>query len=311
MSNQITTAMVKQYSANVFHLVQQKGSRLAEYVRRETQNSEESFYDRIGAVDAMKKTSRHSDVVFGEVPHSRRRVVTEDYYFADLVDKEDKLRLIISPESEYAIAARNALGRAMDDIIIASALGSAYAGKDGAVAVPLPDTQILVAHDNSDTLGSALNVKTLRSIKKRFMANEADEEEICMAVAAEQIDNMLGDDQITNSDYAAIKALVQGDVDTFMGIKFIRTERLPETTAATTFNIFDGTIGAGTGSLAPGARRCFAWQRMGVLLSTAAEVMGRIDERADKHYANQVYASMSMGGTRMEEERVIEVRIKE
>lgn len=311
MSQQITTSMVKQYSANVFHLVQQKGSRLAPYVRRETQQSEESFYDRIGAVDAMKKTSRHSDVVFGEVPHSRRRVVTEDYYFADLVDKEDKLRIIISPESEYAIAARNALGRSMDDIIIASALGNSYAGKEGATAVGLPNLQKVVAHDSADTAGSALNVKTLRAIKKKFMANETGDEELYFAVSAEQIDNMLGDDQITNADYANIKALVNGDVDTFMGFKFIRTERLPVTTANTVFNITNGSLGAGTGTLLAGARRCFAWQKMGVLLSTAAEVMGRIDERADKHYAKQVYASMSMGGTRMEEERVVEVLVKE
>lgn len=281
------------------------------FVRRETQNSEEAFYDRIGTVTARKKTSRHSDVVYVDTPHSRRRVVTEDHYHADLVDKEDKLRVIINPESEYALAARNALGRAIDDEIITQALGTAYTGKDGSGTATLANTQKVAGHDGSTTSGVGLNVRTLRAVKKIFNENECGDEELYMAISAEQLDDLLAETEVTSSDFAAVKALVHGDVDTFMGFKFIRTERLNTLAATVAYNVTTGAVGSGTGTAPVGARRCFAWQKMGLLLATASEVMGRIDEIPRKHYAKQVYASMSIGATRMEEERVVEVICKE
>jgi len=309
MSIEITTAMVKQYSANVFHLVQQSGSRLLPHVRRESINSEESFFDRIGTATARKKTSRHSEIVYDNTPHTRRRVISEDYYYSDLVDNEDKLRILINPESEYAMAARNALGRAIDDEIIVQALGNAYGSKDGSSAVALPNSQKIAAHDGATaaTLGQRLNVRTLRAVKKKFNANEAGEEELFMAISAEQLDDLLAETEVTSSDFAAVKALVHGDVDTFMGFMFIRTERLNVTAGTTTYNIFNGSVGAGTDTLPAGSRRCIAWQKMGILLATAKEVQGRVDEIPTKHHAKQVYACMAVGGTRMEEERVVEV----
>lgn len=310
MSFEITTAMVKSYSANVFHLSQQKNSRLAGFVRRETQNGEEDFYDRIGAVTAQKKTGRHSDTTYQDTPHSRRRVTCEDYFFADLVDKEDKLRIIMSPESEYAKAGAMALGRAMDDVIIAGALGAAYTGKDGAVAVNLSNANRIAGFDGATTTGVGLTVKTLRAIKKKFGQNEV-EGDLYMTVTAEQLDNMLGELEVTSSDYNSVKALVHGDVDSFMGFKFIRIERLPVTTATVTYDVANGSVGAGTGTAPIGSRRCFAWAREGILLATAQEVTSRMDELPGKHYATQIYAKMGIGAVRMEEVKVVEVFCKE
>lgn len=311
MSIEITEAAVKQYSANVFHLAQQKGSRLAMFVRKETQNSEASFYDRIGAVTAMKKVGRHSDTTYQDTPHSRRRVTTEDYFFADLVDKEDKLRIIQNPESEYAIAAKNALGRAMDDVIIDAALGVAFAGKDGGTSVSLANANKVAGFDGSTTTGVGLNVKTLRAVKKKFNKDEVEEGDIYFCLSAEQLDNLLGETEVTSSDFASVKALVQGDVDSFMGFKFIRLERLPVLAATVAYDETDGSVGSGSGTVPIGARRCFAWKRDGILLATASEVKARITEMPGKHYAHQVYASMSIGGVRMEEVKVIEVLTKE
>lgn len=56
MSSLITESYVQQFGANVFHLSQQKGSKLRETVRQETQKGESAFYDRIGTVAAVKKS---------------------------------------------------------------------------------------------------------------------------------------------------------------------------------------------------------------------------------------------------------------
>lgn len=309
MSNQITEAFVKQYSANVFHLSQQKGSKLQGMVRNESQNAESAFYDRIGSVDAQLKVGRHSDTTYSNTPHSRRRVTLKDYFYADLVDKEDKIKMLISPESEYVQAAVWALGRAKDDEIISAALGNAYSGVDGATSVSLPSGQKVAAHDGTTTTGVNLNVKTLRAVKQKFDANDVSEDIMKgFAVTSFQVQSLLAQTEVTNSDYASVKALVMGEVNSFMGFNFVRTERLPRSASNVTYNVASGVVGSGTGTItAANSRRCIAWAMDGLLLATGQDINGKIDVLPTKHYSTQIYASLNLGATRMEEEKVVEV----
>jgi hypothetical protein len=58
-----------------------------------------------------------------------------------------------------------------------------------------------------------------------------DQEEIINCfVSAKQLDDLLGIDEVVNSDYAVRKSLVEGTVTTFLGFRFIHTERLPLST---------------------------------------------------------------------------------
>ena len=308
MSVEITQAMVNQYSSNVFHLSQQKGSRLRNAVRVESQKSEAAFYDRIGSVEPQKKLGRHSETTYSDTPHSRRKVALEDYFYSDLVDKEDKIRIIQSPESEYAKAAMMSLGRAMDDEIILAALGNAYAGKSGSSAVAHPNSQKLIAHDGTSTGAVGLNEKTLRSVKRKFNENEAGDSDIYFSVTAKQLDSLLSEERIVSSDFAAVKALVNGDIDSFMGFKFIRTERLSVTSASTVGDKSDGAIGGAADQTVPaGADRCFAWQKEGLLLAIGQDMKSSIDVLPTKHFSTQVYCSMGIGSTRLEEEKVVEI----
>lgn len=315
MSQQITTSMVDMFSANIMHLAQQKGSKLRSYCRVESQSAESAFHDRIGARGSKRKEGRHSDVVFEDTPHSRRMVTMEDFYSADLVDKEDKLRTIMNPENEYAKAIAYALGRRIDEIVIEGALGNAYGGKKGTEVVALPDSQKVAAFDGTTTTGVGLNILTLRAVRKKFKQNEAimDGEKLVFIYAAQQADDLLGQTEVTSSDYNSVKALVNGESDTFMGFKFVSTELLPFNAANITYTVTNGAIGAGTGTVTAGeGRRCIAMvPNSAVLCALGAEVMGRVDERKDKHYANQVYGSLTMGSSRMEEVQVVEVICKE
>jgi hypothetical protein len=146
MSSQITTAFVEQYSANIQMLSQQMGSLLRDAVRNESVVGKDAYFDQIGKVTAVLKTSRHSDTPQIDTPHSRRRVSLADYEFADLIDQQDKVRLLIDPTSSYAKAAAYAMGRAMDDVIIAAALGTANTGVSGGTPVTLPAGNIVAAN---------------------------------------------------------------------------------------------------------------------------------------------------------------------
>ena len=79
MSTQITTSFVEQYSKNVQALVQQKGSKLRGLVHYESIRGKTAFFDQIGSVAAVKRTSRHADTPQMNTPHARRRLTLETY----------------------------------------------------------------------------------------------------------------------------------------------------------------------------------------------------------------------------------------
>ena len=246
MSTQITTAFVEQYKSNVFHLAQQKGSRLRGAVKTETVTGKAHFFERIGSTAAQLRTSRHSDTPRVDTPHSRRKVTMNDYDWADLIDNEDKVRMLISPQSEYAQAGAYAMGRAMDDAIIAAATGNAETNPDEA----------------------------------KYL--------VC---SASQISDLLAITSITSSDFNSVKALVQGQIDSFMGFKFIRTERL--------------------GTDANGNRQVLAFNQSALGLAVGSDISTKISERADKNYATQVFLSMTIGATRVEDEKMVEIACTE
>lgn len=309
MSSFITEAFVSQFNSNVMHLSQQQGSRLEKTVKKVSIKGKIEYFDRVGQVAAIKKTGRHSSTPQLDTPHSRRSVTTDDYQWADMIDEEDKIRMLIDPTSDYAMEAAWAFGRVKDDVIIAAAVGNAYSGTQGdnAATVSLPNAQRYAANDGASF--SNLNVITLRAVKRMMDAKEVPDGKRYMAVGSSQIDSLLSLTQVTSADYANVKALVQGDVNSFMGFEFIRTERLPVEPAGTTASPTTGVVGAG--SSVTGFRKCFAYTQSALILAVGQDFMTKIDVRPDKSYATQIYARMSIGATRMEEEQVVEVLCKE
>jgi len=304
MSQEVTTAFVKQFSSNIFHLSQQDGSRLAPVVRKESQKSEASFYDRIGSVTAVLRTSRHADTPQFDTPHSRRRVTLNDYEWADLIDDVDKVRMLIDPASDYVKASMMAMGRAMDDVVISAANGSAYGGVDGGTAVALPAAQHIGAVSGGSLSG--LNVEALRVTQRIFDEAEVDEKiPRYFVFSAEQRQNLLSETEVTSADFNTVKALVNGQIDSYMGFKFIRSERL-NNSGLYSINTSTGAVTLSTGN-GNAARQCFAFAGDGLLLSIGMDMKARISERDDKGYSTQVYAQMSIGATRMEESKVVMV----
>ena len=284
MSSQITTAFVEQYSANIQMLSQQMGSLLRDAVRNESITGKDAYFDQIGKVTAQIKVSRHSDTPQIDTPHSRRRCSLADYEFADLIDQQDKVRLLIDPTSSYAKAAAYAMGRAMDDVIIAAALGSANTGVSGGTAVALPAGNIVAAN----TGGTGMNIAKLAAAKQILDAGDVDPSiKRHIVVSPAEIADLLNNTTVTSSDFNTIKALVQGEIDSFMGFKFHVSNRLVDNGAANT--------------------QCIAFAEDGILLGVGKDVTARIDERSDKSYATQVYYCQTIGATRMEEAKVVSV----
>lgn len=309
MSLQITEAFVQQFSDNVVMQAQQKGTRLRGAVRTETIHGKSKAFDRIGQVEMVEKVSRHSNTPQLDTPHSRRWCYLKDWEWSDLIDDLDKVRVLNEPTSEYVMAAMWAAGRKMDDYIIAAADMTVVTGED-ATGTPatLPNSQMYAANDGTNF--TDLNIRTLRAIKRKFDANDVDESiPRHIACTSNQIYSLLGETQITSADYANVKALVDGKVDTFMGFKFHRLERLTKQVSALSASTTTGAVGSGTTVV--GHRKVVAWAQDGIILGIGSDVKSRITERSDKGYATQPYINMAIGSTRMEEEKVFIALCKE
>ena len=286
MSSEITTAFVQQYSANVQMLAQQMGSRLREAVDVETVTGKNAYFDQVGSTSAQVRSSRHADTPQIDTPHSRRRVSLADYEWADLIDDQDKVRMLIDPTSSYAKAAAAAMGRSMDDVIITALGGTAFTGETGSTSTALPSTQKFATASQSD----GLTIAKLLDAKKKLDLKDVDPSlKRYVVCGATQISDLLNTTEVKNSDFNTVKALAMGQIDSYLGFKFIMSNRLN----------FDATN--------TDDRHVFAFTEDAVKLAIGKDVTARIDERADKSYSTQVYYCMSIGATRMEEEKVVQI----
>lgn len=279
MANTIDRAFVEQFKSNVIHLAEQQGSRLRSTVTEQSVSGEKFHFERVGNVAAIQKTTRHTDTPVLDVPHSRRTGDMNDYQWADLVDAEDQIRMLIDPKSAYVKAGVNAMGHVWDDIIIGAATGSASDGTGASIA--LPSSQKIAVGSTGLTVAKLLNTREI------LEASDVDpDEERFMVVSAAQITDLLSTTEVTSADYNTVKALAAGQIDTFMGFKFIRSQRL---------------------DLATGTRSCIAYTKSALGLGVGADVKTDISVRNDKSLATQVYLAFTAGGTRIQDEGVVQV----
>ena len=309
MGTTIEEWRIKEFSNNVYHLSQQKDSRMWAASRQETMHSKRKFFDVLGSTEAVVRSVRNGDTPNLDIAHSRRAVDLVDYNWGKLVDDVDILRNLNDPTNEYAKAMVMGFKRRKDKVIRDAMLGLAYYGEEGGSSIALPTAQKIAAVASGAL--SNMNIETLRFAKYKFDAADIDPDlPRFLAVTPSQIRALLAQTEVTSSDYASVKALVMGQIDTFMGFKFIQTNLLEnESDSSVKFNLTTGAYdGGGTAST---GRKCIAWVPDGVIVATGIDLKTRVDERADKNYSTQVYGEMSIGATRLEDVKVLYIGCKE
>lgn len=287
MSQQIPVAFVNQYHADVEMLLQQKGSRLRPCVRVEDQKGEAQFYEQVGPTDAVEITVRHGDSPQVDSQHDRRRVTLRFFDWGDFIDRIDRVQMLIDPTNPYTQNAVYALGREFDKRIIEAASGSAATGHTGSTLVALPSTQKVAVNFGGTNVG--LTVAKLVEARRILVKAENDmDEPQYLAYAAQGMADLLNTTEVTSADYNSVKALVKGEINTFMGFEFVHTELLS---------------GGGAG----GTRLTLAWAKSGLLLAVAPDVETAVERRWDKRGAVYVYAVAGAGAVRMQEGKVVEI----
>ena len=288
MPQAITTATVQQYKANVELLLQQKDSRFRQAVTTGTHvGKAASIVEQFGSATAQLKVTRNSDTPLLDLSQDKRWVFPLDYEWASLIDNEDQLRMIVEATSPYAQAAAAAMNRAMDDVIIAAIFGTNFKGENGTTSETF-DTGNYQVSVNTGGTSSSLNVAKLQSgIQKLIAANKGElTEPVYSAISSLEHDALLKEIQVVNKDYSNSAVLEDGRVKRFMGTNFILTERLQT---------------SGSNRLVP------MWLKSGMYLGIWKDMATEITKRADKSYATQVYVAMTLGATRTQAGKQIQI----
>jgi hypothetical protein len=283
MSNQVTEAFVQQFDTTFRHLAQQMQSRLRGLVRVETGIVGESkSINRLGKRNMQRRTTRHGDTPINEQPHSTRYIDLYDYEDGDMVDSQDKLRMLVDPTSDYLRSMVAAANRAQDVEII-TCLGGGSRSKTGGV-IALPSTQKIAVG------GTGLTKAKIIQTKKMFRANEADEEngeELSITFSSTALSDVLSDATLTSADFLAGQMLQSGTLKgKWMGFNWVPTELCPKVSTT---------------------RFLYAWAKSGVALGIGQDVTHKVGEDPGKGFNNRVYIKESIGAVRVEEEKVVEI----
>jgi len=288
MSVSIPAHFVKQFSANVHLLSEQRFSRLRPCVTVGERVTGESFtVERIGTTQSSANTVtvRHGDTPLNNTPHTRRWGFIADYDVADLIDRQDRVKLLIDPDSSYTIKHAGVMGRTMDTTIINALEGSVIEGQNGTTTTSFPSAQQIASGSVGLTVGKLIDAKKLLDAAE--VEDFMDRFFVC---SAEQIADLLEDDKVTSSDFNTIKALVAGQIDTYLGFKFVRSERLTSS---------------------GGARLCYAFARPGIEFRPQTDPNSIASDRPDKRHAKQIYTFGSWGAVRKEDAMVVQVACTE
>lgn len=288
VNTDITNTFVQSYKTAVELLAQQKGSKLNGCTDEDPVQGESQFYDQFGNVHAEEIEERYGDTPRMDPENDRRRLTTVGWDVATLITKQDLIRTLDDPTNKIVIAQGYSLGRVQDQVKIDAMRGTAYTGKTGTNAIVLPSAQKIAAASTGLTLAKLLNIKEIMD------GNDVPPEDRYIAHTAKQATNLLNTTEIKDADYNTVKALVAGQVDTFLMFKFINLNGKRKD--GTNILPLDGN----------GNRAVMAWQKMGVLFGTGMNPTFQVSVRPDKRYATQAYGAMDLGGVRMQEKYVVE-----
>jgi N4-gp56 family major capsid protein len=230
----ISNAFVQLFDAEVKQAYQ--ASRALAGVTRERANVEgnQVKFPKIGKGTATVRVPQ-TDVTPLNVSYSQVTASMSDYIAAEYSDIFHQAKVNFDERRELVQVVGNAIGRRMDQLVI-----------DALNAASSPGT---VGTDIGG-VGTNLNLAKLLAAKKALDAKNVPAEGRCMVIHANGLAALLDETELTSSDFATVKALSMGEINTFLGFRFImlgdRDEGgLPLPSTRTSFAFHRDAVGMG------------------------------------------------------------------
>jgi hypothetical protein len=298
MSINIPQHFVEQYTTNVAHLLQIQGGKMRPYVTEGSYKGEGgAAVDQFGAVEMLEVVGRFAPMPRVDAAVNRRWVYPVDYELPQMIDNFDKLRLMIDPQGPLAQAAIKGAARKMDTVIFDAFFADAKTGKNGATTESFDTTNDRVDAAVGAAADTGLNVDKIIEGLKLLENNDVDlETEMpILAITPTQHANLKRQTQVINSDFftkgGAPVLSGDGRVTEFAGCKIVVSRLVPSNASY---------------------RLCPLWVPSGMHLGVWSDVTARVDERPDiTGVPYQLYTKMTVGATRLESGRVIQIECTE
>jgi hypothetical protein len=257
MSKFLSNAAVIEFDQEVKHQYQGQGN-LRETVTNRTGVVGESYkFTRMGKGVANQKASQ-ADVTPMDIGHDRQTATLANWNAPEYTDIFDQAEVNFDEKQELAMTIANAIRRREDQIIIDAMAAVTFAATND----ENPDTGRVF--DISATRN--FDLSAIRSAAGHLDDIEAESSDRYIVLRAQALQKLLEDTTVTSSDYGVVKALVDGDLDSYMGFKFKK-------------------IGTRTEGGLPGAasdRVAFAYQKSAIGLAIGLDMKTTIDWVAQK-----------------------------
>lgn len=273
----ISSAFVQLFDAEVKQAYQ--GARSLAGVTRERTNVEgnQVKFPKIGKGTATVRVPQ-TDVTPLNVTYSQITATMSDYIAAEYSDIFQQSKVNFDERQELVQVVGGAIGRRMDQLVI-DALNAASSPSVVATSV--------------GGAGTNMNLAKLLAAKKALDANNVPADNRCMVIHANGLSALLDETELTSSDFATVKALSTGEIDTFLGFKFI--------------TLGDRDEG---GLPLPSTRTCFAFHRDAVGLGIS------MNQRSEINYVPEktsflVSSMFSAGAVAIDDEGIVKISATE
>lgn len=267
-------AAIDTFNSTIRHKAQQDVSRFRGATRVEHEQGERNSFDQLEATNMAKRNGRHQLTNWEDPDGDRRWVISDPYDKAFMIDKPEKIRLLVDPTSEYVQAMVKGAARAMDDVVIVAFTAATVSGRAGTATTAYDTTMDITSGSVGFTFEKALNA--LENLNE----TEEDENDRYVTFQARQLRDILNLTEFTSADFNTMRALQKGRLDDFLGFGWIRSERLPVISSE---------------------RVCFYWQKTAMVLNVPMEAQSTIDRLPEHRNSIGVQTQLDMGAARMRE----------
>lgn len=285
MAVTISNIYVQTFENNVRHLAQQGITKLRNFVTERSTNGENHNWERLGAGTASLKSGTLVATPHQDLPWSRRVSAAATYHAGEATEQEDPVQMLVDPNSNIAMNIAMAMRRQFDDIIIAAATGNATDGAGSPVAFPA-----------GQKIGNGTQVMSfdiVTQVQEKFMQNDIDPDvPKVFVVGPTQVRKLMMLTEHTSTDYVrrTLEELsANGIVPNWMGFTWIMSTRLL--------------------SPASGQISCLAFTRRALGLQVNRDISTRIAEDPSVSFAWRIYAYLTAGAVRVEDEHIVHVHL--
>jgi hypothetical protein len=210
MSRFLSSVAQTEFDSEVKHAYQKAGLLRGTVTLRTGVTGDTYKFRLMGKGLAQQRPASSSDVTPMDINHSQPQATLTNWYAPEYTDIFDKAEVNFDEQRELAQTIAGALGRREDQLIL-DAIDDAT-GIAGTVSEDIGGTN------------SKLNTAKVRRASRFLNAKGVPNSERYLVHTAGQLEDMLASEEATSSDFNSVKALVNGELNTFVGFKWILIE---------------------------------------------------------------------------------------